>query len=129
MYASAQGVQAMRVDILPVVVFTAIFACCTGSIGSQGAASEADDAAGEGGEPGTGGKEGPSPPNLAELKSGARFARLTHFQWENSVKDFLRLKQLPSTGLSLQSDAVVGFDNNNSGTALDVSSDLRTDYE
>ena len=113
----------MRFAVLLIVVFTAV--SCTGTIAAQPEAPETDEA--PGGAPGTGGAGGSGPGTA--VKSGARFARLTHFQWQNTVRDFLRFKQLPATGLTLQADAVIGFDNNNSGKALDVSFDLRSDYE
>ena len=103
---------------------------CTGRV--TGATSGDDADGGQRGEDGNtspgGGKGGGTITSQSAVSSGARLSRLTHFQWQNAARDLLRLKALPVTP-KLQADAVFGFDNNNSGTALDVSFDLRSDYE
>lgn len=103
-------------------------AACTGKITTHGGGEQVDGGGG-GGSAGKGSPSfEPSEGSTDAIVSGARFARLTHFQWQNAVKDLLLLKALPA-GLTLQRDAVLGFDNNNAGSALDVSFDLRGDYE
>lgn len=131
-------------DPLSVVLrltFAGLFvSSCTGRVTDLANGSGADDAdgGGEGGDDGQGGnggeasrqggQAGGSSGMPSAVLSGARIARLTHFQWQNAARDLLRLKALPVVP-QLQADAVLGFDNNNTGTALDVSSDLRSDYE
>lgn len=99
----------------------------TGSTGSGGAPSgstsggattQTTGAGGVGGSPST-----DTPPSVA----APRVARLTHFQWANSVQDLLRLDQPPAQVAEFTPDAIVGFDTNRS--QLRMSGTLREDYE
>jgi len=57
-----------------------------------------------------------------------RFVRLTHEQWEASVRDLLELPALPGLSPSFSPDPPNGTFSNNE-RSLYVSSDLRTDYQ
>jgi hypothetical protein len=63
-----------------------------------------------------------------ELAAGTAFPRLTHAQWENSVRDLLRMEALPNLSGSFEPDTRISFFDNNS-RALRVSSDLWGDYQ
>jgi hypothetical protein len=63
-----------------------------------------------------------------ELAAGTAFPRLTHAQWENSVRDVLRLQAVPDLSDSFEPDTRISFFNNNA-RALRVSSDLWGDYQ
>ena len=63
-----------------------------------------------------------------ELAAGTAFPRLTHAQWENSVRDFLRVEDTPRLSGSFEPDTRVSFFDNNI-RALRVSSDLWSDYQ
>ncbi len=63
-----------------------------------------------------------------ELAAGTAFPRLTHAQWENSVRDLLRLEAAPNLSGSFEPDTRISFFDNNSGV-LRVSSDLWNDYQ
>src|SRR6186713_2320807 len=76
------------------------------------------------GTTGTGGTGGGS---AAEAVEVPRVARLTHFQWANSVQDLLRLDEKPTEAADFTPDAIVGFDTNRS--QLRISGTLREDYE
>lgn len=99
-----------------------LVAGCNGLIGST--SSEGDPSA----EPG--------PPECGrsvcgatgELAAGTAFPRLTHAQWENSVRDLLRLDAAPDLAGTFEPDTRVSFFDNNS-RALRVSSDLWSDYQ
>lgn len=91
---------------------TAGGATATGS----GAASATTTAGG-----GTGGSPGATDIEIP------RVARLTHFQWANSVQDLLRLDEKPTEAEGFTPDAIVGFDTNRS--QLRMSATLREDYE
>ncbi|MEO1270449.1 MAG: DUF1592 domain-containing protein, partial [Myxococcota bacterium] len=57
-----------------------------------------------------------------------RFARLTHRQWENTVRDLLRLSARPNVASTFIPDATsVGFSTNTE--SLDVSPELWADYQ
>ena len=111
----------MRRDWLAMaaVVFVA---ACNGVIGSNG---EEPGIPGLPGEPRCGrsvcGATG-------ELAAGTAFPRLTHQQWENSVRDLLRLESAPNLSSSFEPDTQISFfDNNN--RALRISGDLWADYQ
>jgi len=55
-----------------------------------------------------------------------RFARLSHRQWENSVRDLLRLPAVPGLSAKFSTDAAGTF---TSGEVLSVSDNLRADYQ
>ncbi|MFN7701717.1 MAG: DUF1592 domain-containing protein [Deltaproteobacteria bacterium] len=60
--------------------------------------------------------------------STTRFARLSHTQWESSVRDLLRLESPSMLSSTFPPDAPRGlFDND--GAELSVSGDLRTEYQ
>ena len=63
-----------------------------------------------------------------ELAAGTAFPRLTHAQWENTVRDLLRLEAPPSLSGTFEPDTRISFFDNNS-RALRVSSDLWTNYQ
>ena len=63
-----------------------------------------------------------------ELAAGTAFPRLTHAQWENSVRDVLRLEAAPDQSGSFEPDTRISFFDNNT-RALRVSSDLWGDYQ
>jgi len=65
--------------------------------------------------------------SAAETVEVPRVARLTHFQWANSVQDLLRLDEKPTEAADFTPDAIVGFDTNRS--QLRISGTLREDYE
>ena len=93
-------------------------AASTTSSGSStsGSATQTTGAGGTGGMPST-------PVSVA----APRVARLTHFQWANSVQDLLRLDQPPPHVEDFTPDAIIGFDTNRS--QLRMSGTLREDYE
>jgi len=63
-----------------------------------------------------------------ELAAATAFPRLTHAQWENSVRDLLRLVGGPGLSSSFEPDTRVSYFDNNV-RALRVSSDLWSDYQ
>jgi hypothetical protein len=66
-------------------------------------------------------------PRLPAPAAVPRIARLTHFQWTNSVQDLLRLEEPPTLAAEFTPDAIIGFDTNSA--QLRMSSSLREDYE
>ncbi len=88
------------------------------------------------GEPGEGEGDGPGPvpgglpEGAAETQVAGRsmFPRLSHAQWENTVRDLLRLDDRPGLSASFTSDPLGGvFDNNEA--ALLVTPGLWSDYQ
>ena len=84
-----------------------------------------------GSEPRPPGSSAPSPapserPAAAEVQT-TRFARLSHEQWENTVRDLLRLPAAPGLAAKFSSDVSGTFGND--GESLAVSDSLRTDYQ
>jgi len=65
--------------------------------------------------------------HLPAAQATPRIARLTHFQWTNSVQDLLRLEQPPTLAAEFTPDAIIGFDTNSA--QLRMSSSLRDDYQ
>jgi hypothetical protein len=93
---------------------------CSGTIGH-------DDAVGDGGAPEP--RCGRSVCGATgELAAGTAFPRLTHAQWENSVRDLLRLEGQPDLSGSFEPDTRISFFDNNS-RALRVSGDLWSNYQ
>ncbi|MDC0676229.1 DUF1592 domain-containing protein [Sorangium atrum] len=87
---------------------------CTGAVGDP------REGEGDGVIPG-----GPTGPEVAER---SMFPRLTHAQWENTVRDLLRLDDRPGLSASFTSDPLGGvFDNNEA--ALLVAPGLWGDYQ
>jgi hypothetical protein len=66
-------------------------------------------------------------PHLPVARATPRIARLTHFQWTNSVQDLLRLDSPPTLAGEFTPDAIIGFDTNSA--QLRMSSSLREDYQ
>jgi hypothetical protein len=64
---------------------------------------------------------------LPQAHAVPRIARLTHFQWTNSVQDLLRLETPPTLAGEFTPDAIIGFDTNSD--QLRMSSTLRDDYQ
>jgi len=128
----------MKKDLGPGLVLLALASACTGSI-DAGAGDPA-------GSPGMGGptagprspddgrpeQPGARPPPPASRPAPAaikttRLARLSHRQWENTVRDLLRLPSLTSLSAKFPTDATGTFTNN--GELLSVSESLRADYQ
>lgn len=63
-----------------------------------------------------------------ELAVATAFPRLTHAQWENTVRDFLRLEAATNLASTFEPDTRVSFFDNNA-KALRISSDLWSDYQ
>lgn len=63
-----------------------------------------------------------------ELAAGTAFPRLTHAQWENTVRDLLRLNAPPELSDGFEPDTRLSFFDNNA-RALRVSSDLWANYQ
>mgnify|MGYP001821383895 FL=1 len=63
-----------------------------------------------------------------ELAIGTAFPRLTHAQWENSVRDLLRLDGTPNLSATFEPDTQISFFENNT-RALRVSHELWTSYQ
>ncbi|HSN99316.1 MAG TPA: DUF1587 domain-containing protein, partial [Candidatus Nanopelagicales bacterium] len=71
--------------------------------------------------------EGKSTPSPAQAPQ-SRFPRLSHAQWENTVRDLLRLDDVTGLSASFTGDPLGGvFDNNE--TALQVTPGLWADYQ
>ncbi|WP_438037014.1 DUF1592 domain-containing protein [Sorangium sp. So ce204] len=93
---------------------------CTGAVGDP---REGD---GDGVVPG--GPTGPTGPTGPEVAERSMFPRLTHAQWENTVRDLLRLDDRSGLSASFTSDPLGGvFDNNEA--ALLVTPGLWGDYQ
>jgi len=82
---------------------------------------------GEGPAPVSGGSTTGFAAHLPAAHVTPRIARLTHFQWTNSVQDLLRLDQPPTLAAEFTPDAIIGFDTNSA--QLRMSSSLREDYQ
>lgn len=94
---------------------------CTGVIG---------DLPGENvhGSSGSGGPGGPGSGAEQGLAARSRFPRLTHVQWENTMRDLLHLEAAPGLSASFTGDPLGGvFDNNE--TVLQVTPGLWSDYQ
>jgi hypothetical protein len=106
----------------------------TGGSGGSGLTGGTGSVAGmaTGGSGGTGfGATGGVPASGVGLRGTPayhRFVRLTHEQWEASVKDLLKLAALPGLATSFAPDPPNGTFSNNE-RALFVSADHRTDYQ
>jgi hypothetical protein len=104
----------------------------TGGTGVGGSASGASGTTGLGGTGGSIGGSGPGPGGydipLEGVPIHSHFVRLTHQQWENSVKDLLKLAAVPGLSTAFTGDPPDGTFTNNE-RALYVTSGLRADYE
>jgi len=114
-----------------------LLAACTGDIAGRGGPGEGTPgpggAAGTGGPGGTVGGSGSVPGNGAaeELPApSTRAARLTHAQWENSVRDLFRLGGDGEFANLLRSDPVQsGFAFDNNSLTLEVDEALWSGYQ
>ncbi|MGB5376139.1 MAG: DUF1592 domain-containing protein [Polyangiales bacterium] len=116
----------MRIRYLRICSLLLLFGC-------NGAIGEATTEAGAGGPTGGGGTSAPVCGRsvcgaTGELAASTAFPRLTHGQWENSVRDLLRLAESPDLSGSFEPDTRISFFDNNI-RALRVSSDLWGDYQ
>ena len=106
-----------RLSVIAAAMVAAALAggACTGSIGDPDGGGVGDD-----GGPGAAAKF---------VADHSRFPRLSHSQWENTVKDLLRLDAPTGLSTSFYPDALGGraFDNNEA--ALSVTPELWGDYE
>lgn len=101
-----------------------------GQTGGTGATGSGGTSPGTGGSAATGGTAG-APPSGIRLDGRAvyhRFVRLTHSQWEASVRDLLKLDALPGLSTGFVGDPPEGMFSNNE-RALYVTSTLRDDYQ
>ncbi len=94
--------------ILGFTLSVVFFAACSGSI--------------------EGGVAGADPSLLGEPVETTRFARLTHSQWENTVKDLLYLDSLSGLSDSFSQDTFISFFDNNTAV-LAVTPNLWGDYQ
>lgn len=94
---------------------------CTGKIQDtplqQGNAADAATAA-----------DGAAPAPTIDIPATTRFPRLTHGQWESTVRDLLKLDAAPGTSSMFSPDATSGTFANN-GTTLRVGQQLWSDYQ
>lgn len=103
-----------------------VLGACSGVIGDSGGDQRG----------GGGGTDGSSEPECGrsvcgatgELAAATAFPRLTHAQWENTVRDLLRLDQQPNLSGTFEPDTRISFFDNNA-RALRISSDLWNDYQ
>jgi hypothetical protein len=122
-----------RRDLRPSLLALALAAGCTGvigeppaPIGTPGSNTEAR----PGGDPSDpGDPEDPTTPKIEEPAPSVRYARLTHAQWANSVKDLLNLPEAPAID-GLRSDpAQSGFLFDNDADVLEVDQALSSGYQ
>jgi hypothetical protein len=112
---------------------------CTGSVrdnaettdGNGGNAGGGGDQANNGGDGGTGDTNQAgnfaSPPEIAV--SGTRYPRLSHAQWENTVRDLLRLPSSPGLSSKFSPDARGGGDFDNDVATMQVTPNLWIDLQ
>jgi hypothetical protein len=107
---------------------------CTADIAGDGpradenrAGSGGSGAAGSSNTSGTAGKPGDDPPGIEGIGWSTRYPRLSHAQWENTVRDLLALDALPNLAGTFALDP----DNSRFDTygARTVSSNLWLDYQ
>ncbi|MEM9457294.1 MAG: DUF1592 domain-containing protein [Myxococcota bacterium] len=93
--------------------------------GGPGAGADGADDAGDSGD--EGGDDGTDDGALAE-DLDSQFPRLSHAQWENTVRDLLHLSEVPGLSSAFIDDPVAGgFDNQ--GSSFQVSPTLWGDYQ
>ncbi len=94
------------------------FAACEGGIANNSASGDWDDPA-----------DGPASTAVEQPAPAGRFARLTHTQWENSVRDLLLLDQKSGLSSTFPSDArSAGFLFDNHELALETDQVLSQAY-
>jgi hypothetical protein len=127
----------MKKDPRPGLVLLALVSGCVGAID----AGTRDPSAPPGADPPTSGPRAPgdtrppgptpTPPSASRPSAAAvkttRLARLSHRQWENTVRDLLGLPAQTSLSAKFPTDASGIFTNN--GEVLSVSESLRADYQ
>lgn len=117
----------------PIVLLAGMALGCTGIIGEDGPGGSNGAGAGSG-SGGTGGTNGggtatlPGGLKVSGQPSYYRFVRLTHEQWENSVRDALGLEASSGLSSGFVPDPPAGSFRNNE-KSLYVSDVLRTDYQ
>ena len=110
----------MSAFIVAITVATAAFAGCTGIIG--------DDSESGGANNPPPGPNGPITSGLKDaLVDSTRFPRLTHLQWENTVRDLLKLSAVTGKSSSFTTDPP-GSTFGNDGNLLKVTPGLWGDY-
>lgn len=107
----------------------------TGGSGTGGSATggtgggSATGGTGGGGDAGTGNVGGAKPLSLKGEPIYTRFVRLTHDQWENSVKDILHLAALPGLSSTFEPSVLGSTDFSNNEIVLTVTSSLWSSYQ
>jgi hypothetical protein len=132
-------VSRLRIALSPLLL--GLLASCTGAIGDANINPGSGATAGGGSAgPGTAGAGGADPTGAAGATGAApgltldgapvhsRYVRLTHEQWENSVRDLLQLPALPGLSTTFTGDPPVGNFTNNE-RRLFMTSGLWSDYE
>ena len=103
-------------------------AACNGSIGDSPGRGGSGAAGGAGGAGGSGGVIGPGGTVLPNgVAWSTRYPRLTHVQWENTVRDLLHLDQVSGLSATFAPDAVTRFDT--ASSERKVSTTLFGDYQ
>jgi hypothetical protein len=113
----ASPARSERVLLWPSLALCVAVASCDGAIASNSASGDWDDA------------EGPGPLSAVQPAPAGRFARLTHTQWENSVRDLLFYNQTSGLSSTFPSDArSAGFLFDNHELALETDQVLSQAY-
>ncbi len=116
------GVAVVLLGASVLFASTAAAVGCTGVIGDD--SGSIDGPGGPGGGPG--GTPGENHPDA--LVDSTRFPRLTHAQWENTVRDLLKLAERPGLSTSFTTDPP-GSTFGNDGNLLKVTPNLWGDYQ
>ena len=101
--------------------------------GGGPASDSADDGAGDGGDGDDGDDDGDDTdgddqPPVEEHEQDSQFPRLSHLQWENTVRDLFELDEITGLSDSFVGDPVAGgFDN--AGAEFEVGATLWADYQ
>jgi Protein of unknown function (DUF1592)/Protein of unknown function (DUF1588)/Protein of unknown function (DUF1595)/Protein of unknown function (DUF1587)/Protein of unknown function (DUF1585) len=122
------GDRARPLAWLTAIGLASTLASCQGTISPQAgerATRGGRSGTGTGGDDGTGSGVGTGETPTATGPT-SRFYRLSHAQWENTVRDLLGLPAAPGLATTFSKDAIDSFSNN--GEALSVSDQLRLDY-
>jgi hypothetical protein len=117
----------MKARVLCSVTFAGLLFGCTGIVGgsSEGAGAGLDASGGSGviGGGGSGTSGGAS----SALVATPRVVRLSRPQWENAVRDLLKIQDIGDVTSRVTGDALVGLDNE--AEALHIDPQLRADLE